>query len=686
MKKDKRKNKKGNKLWLKLILALLLVGVVILLVFGILNKEDSDTGLTILEKQWIEKNKQDLIDFNIPNNLSVLGENGEGVLFDLLDNLENDTSLQFNKIAYNYPSADNNDSLGFVVLKNDDKIRSADIIVAEDSYILLGRENKYILDINTVNNVYIGVLSGDEELITNYFSGKNVVITPYSNAEALYNDLLTSKIAYACLPRYANLSSYSQKNGIYTNYNLSNITNKIVLRLGENEKLNKILSKYIEDYKDLKFKTTLETYLMNFYTEHNNLTAIEKANFTSKRYKYGFVKGDVYNVKKQNKLYGIAGEYINSLSNMANIEFEFIEYNNKDMLIKDFENNNIDIAFINFDYENDNALSTSSPFALKMIALSNTYQNVSNSYGLSNHKLYLFKDNYLYEYIKENTNSNIKEINSISYDLGKDGILILDESNYLYYKENNLSNLKELFVDYYNGNLRYIVNSNDETLYNITNFLLNNTDYNEYRNAGINNLLNTMTKENKFKTVYLIILLVVFIPILIIVILTVINKLKNNINKFTKEEVLKYTDMLTSLKNRNYLNLSINSWDETKIYPRTIIIIDLNNLKYVNDNYGQKEGNELIKKAAAILINTQLEKSEIIRTDGNEFLIYLIGYSKHQINTYISKLNKEFENLPHNFGAAIGYSIITDEIKTVDDAINEATINMRIDKEKNYKS
>ena len=132
------------------------------------------------------------------------------------------------------------------------------------------------------------------------------------------------------------------------------------------------------------------------------------------------------------------------------------------------------------------------------------------------------------------------------------------------------------------------------------------------------------------------------------------------------------------------INANIEKWDDTKVYPRTIIMIDLNNLKYVNDNYGHEEGNNLIKKAGAILINTQLEKSEIIRTDGNEFLIYLIGYSKSQISTYISKLSKEFEKLPYNFGAAIGYSMIEDEIKTIDDAINEATIEMRKDKE-NYK-
>ena len=139
--------------------------------------------------------------------------------------------------------------------------------------------------------------------------------------------------------------------------------------------------------------------------------------------------------------------------------------------------------------------------------------------------------------------------------------------------------------------------------------------------------------------------------------------------------------MLTSLKNRNYLNAKVPEWEDSKIYPQTIVIVDLNNVKYINDNYGHEAGDELIIKAATILVNTQLENSEIIRTDGNEFLIYLIGYSERQISAYTKKLTKEMKSLPHEFGAAIGYSMINDEIKSVDDAINEATLEMITNKE-----
>ena len=262
--------------------------------------------------------------------------------------------------------------------------------------------------------------------------------------------------------------------------------------------------------------------------------------------------------------------------------------------------------------------------------------------------------------------------------------MVLDENDYLYLKENELKNYKYLFSDSFEGNYHFVINNNDEVLYNLFNFILNNTDNKEYKNIGLSNVIVTTTDDSNLRGLYIIILAIILIPIIISLFSIVVLKGTRKLKITRKEEFLKYNDMLTNLKNRNYLNANIEKWDDTKVYPRTIIMIDLNNLKYVNDNYGHEEGNNLIKKAGAILINTQLEKSEIIRTDGNEFLIYLIGYSKSQISTYISKLSKEFEKLPYKFGAAIGYSMIEDEIKTIDDAINEATIEMRKDKE-NYK-
>ena len=157
---------------------------------------------------------------------------------------------------------------------------------------------------------------------------------------------------------------------------------------------------------------------------------------------------------------------------------------------------------------------------------------------------------------------------------------------------------------------------------------------------------------------------------------------KGKKNDIKKDDKLKFIDVMTSLKNRNYLNYNIKTWEDNVIYPQAIVIIDLNNIKYINDNYGHAEGDEVIKKAASILIVNQEENTDIIRTDGNEFLIYMVGYEEKKVQEYMRKISKEMKELPHEFGASLGYSMITDDIKTIDDAINEATLSMRAAKEK----
>ncbi len=143
---------------------------------------------------------------------------------------------------------------------------------------------------------------------------------------------------------------------------------------------------------------------------------------------------------------------------------------------------------------------------------------------------------------------------------------------------------------------------------------------------------------------------------------------------------MKYIDLLTSLKNRNYLNENVPIWNQNTIYPQGIVVIDLNGIQELNDSYGYSEGDKQIQAAANALIKTQLDNSEIMRTDGNEFTVYMVGYSEKQLISYVKKLTKEFKNLPHDKDAAIGFSMIEDDVKLISDAINEATEKMKENK------
>ena len=153
--------------------------------------------------------------------------------------------------------------------------------------------------------------------------------------------------------------------------------------------------------------------------------------------------------------------------------------------------------------------------------------------------------------------------------------------------------------------------------------------------------------------------------------------------RIRKEDKLLYIDVMTNLKNRNYLNDNIEYWSENKVYPQAILVLDLNQIKDLNDKYGHEEGDKQIKAAANVLIKTQRENSEIMRTDGNEFMVYLVGYEEKIILSYIHKLTRELDlSLPYkNYGASLGYAMIENELNTIDDAINDATNRMRANKE-----
>ena len=76
-----------------------------------------------------------------------------------------------------------------------------------------------------------------------------------------------------------------------------------------------------------------------------------------------------------------------------------------------------------------------------------------------------------------------------------------------------------------------------------------------------------------------------------------------------------------------------------------------------------------------------------MRTDGDEFIIYMVGYDEKKVGTYIHKLNRELlSSIPNKqYGISIGYAMITNEQTTIDDAINDSLAMIRKAKGSNDK-
>ena len=126
-------------------------------------------------------------------------------------------------------------------------------------------------------------------------------------------------------------------------------------------------------------------------------------------------------------------------------------------------------------------------------------------------------------------------------------------------------------------------------------------------------------------------------------------------------EGLAYSDALTTLSNRSKCELVLA--ELTGSY--TIISIDLDHLKYTNDNYGHSEGDKLISGFAGILKNSFTDASLIGRMGGDEFIIVLPFVDEYRTNRDLNCLSdlmnyRNTVDTPFKYSASYGYAASND--------------------------
>ena len=675
-----------------IILPLLVVIIVFIGVFIYYNREDAKTSLTVNEKKWVLENDTKMIDINVINDYPLYGLNGEGVFFNFLEDFKDNVGLEFNKIAYSKDNElDDNNSYSFRVLNNEEELTSNDLLIATDGYIAIGKEYMRINRVSDMSNITFGVFKDDAAEISYYLkSGVGLAFKSYDTIDELFQALDNNEVGMIIIPNIMYLDKTIENNTYFINYYFTEMSKKIVLSLSDdknNIKLNTIIKKYFEKWKTDNFVDEYNDVYFNYYITKNEVTSAESTDLVKKNYVYGYVENYPYEVEVDGVVSGIAGEYLKRMSRLTDISFTYKRYSSKEALRKAVKKGDVDIYFdyYNFSEENDEYKPTISTFIEDYVVLGKRSDNyVVNSFeSLKDEKIAIVGDTSLYNYFENNSRSDITtyDNNDSLVKNAKNRMLIVDNEVYNLYKNTTFKDFDVLYQDTMMNDYKFMVKNNNSSFYNLFNYIITTNSYYNYRNSGFADISRSIVERSSFVGLFLIILLIVSIPLIALTVLYLYFKYKRKVKKVKKEDRHKYTDLLTSLKNRNYLNKKAPDWESSKVYPQAVVIIDLNNVKYINDNYGHEEGDRLIITAASTLVNTQLENSEIIRTDGNEFLVYLVGYSERQVETYAKKLEKEMKNLPHDFGASVGYSMIEDDIKTLDDAINEATLEMMTKKE-----
>lgn len=109
-------------------------------------------------------------------------------------------------------------------------------------------------------------------------------------------------------------------------------------------------------------------------------------------------------------------------------------------------------------------------------------------------------------------------------------------------------------------------------------------------------------------------------------------------------------DGLSKLYNRKFIKVQLDALHEDYINnnrPFSIIMLDLDNFKNINDTYGHTIGDEVIKHVGNILLNIKHQKYPTIepcRYGGDEFLVILPSYQKDGAVAIAKDIKEAFDS------------------------------------------
>ena len=117
------------------------------------------------------------------------------------------------------------------------------------------------------------------------------------------------------------------------------------------------------------------------------------------------------------------------------------------------------------------------------------------------------------------------------------------------------------------------------------------------------------------------------------------------------------TDAVTGLYNRNYWEQIIS---DVTLHPRTqnfsLILIDVDNLKEINDTYGHTAGDKVIEIVGQAIKKCIRKEDAGLRYGGDEFIILLFNQDKKAAYRVIERIRREINKLAAGQGMNIQIS------------------------------
>lgn len=146
-------------------------------------------------------------------------------------------------------------------------------------------------------------------------------------------------------------------------------------------------------------------------------------------------------------------------------------------------------------------------------------------------------------------------------------------------------------------------------------------------------------------------------------------------------------DILTGAYSRFFLENWYENQLELENEVKSIVVIDVDKFKYINDNYGHLAGDEVLKRLVWILKSSVRDEDFVVRYGGDEFLIILKNANEVKSEEIIKRIKEKIDKI-NDFEFKVSISHGIQEVKNKKDFytyLKTADERMYISKKATYK-